>query len=455
MRKIRNVFLLFLLAVLLCGAVHAQEPEYIFQLRRDAVMPRSLNLAQCETVYGPEGIFATDDAELIEQLQSRGLLEVWATNDVVTLMEMPIPTEELQSLSWPRALTGYSAAASHGITGKGVKVAVIDSGFTNLSGKFSSATIEPGINFLAKEGTEARFDTTDNVGHGTNVSRMIASGDWGLAPEVTLIPLKCFDAKNSSTDAVVSAIYTAVDDYGCDVINMSFGALTANPLLSGAVSHALEKGTIVVAAAGNLEKSSLDYDWEVSLYRYPASQEGVISVGALMQSKGLAPFSVRNDKVFITAPGAGVTYIDPTTGSTIQAAGTSFSAPYVTAAAALALSQNPNLTREEFQTLLSTTAEDLGEEGRDIYYGHGMMNLGLLLSAQGKITDPVISFDGARYYASAWRGAADQRTCVAAYEASGKFLYAYLFEQTEALLLNNFPLPEQAAGYQVISFSET
>lgn len=452
MRKIRSLILLILLAVLLCGAVQAQETEYIFRLRRDAVMPRSLSLAQCETVYAPEGIFLTDDAELIEELQLRGLLDLCAANDTVTLMDLPIPTEELQALSWPRALTGYHGAAESGVTGKGIRVAVIDSGLSDPNEEFRAATVDTGINFLADEDTDARLDVSDNVGHGTNVCRMIASTTLGLAPEVTLIPLKCFDAKTSSIAAVVSAIYTAVDEYDCHVINMSFGTLTENPLLAAAVTHGLEQGVIMVAAAGNLESISPDLHQEVSLYRYPASQEGVISVGALGQDKQIGTHSVRNDKVLIAAPGSALPTIHPTTGANTLGTGTSFAAPFVTAAAALALSQDPDLTGEEFRTLLAATAEDLGTEGVDIYYGHGMLNVGLLLSAQRQDPAPTITFDGSRYYASAWRGAADLRTCVAAYEAGGKFLYTYLFEQVEELFLSNFPLPEEAARYHVISF---
>ena len=251
---------------------------------------------------------------------------------------------------------------------------------------------------------------------------------------------------------VVAAIYTAVDTYACQVLNRSVGIMANNTALANAVSHALDKGVIVIAAAGN--KNSFDANREVSFYRYPAAQEGVIAVGAATKSRGLQSSSVTNDSICVVAPGDQIPYISSISGAQSTSSGTSFAAPFVTAAAALALSQDPDLTGEEFEQLLTATAEDLGPVGYDIGYGHGLLNVGLLLAAQ--TDDRTFSFDPQQYYASGQFDASanTRRICIATYEPSGRFRAASIIDATGIGSLGNFPLQDPTVTYKLISLPE-
>ena len=142
------------------------------------------------------------------------------------------------------------------------------------------------------------------------------------------------------------------------------------------MSHAEEKGVILVAAAGNAPSGSTGNDPVL----YPAGYETVIGVGSVDREKTVSYFSYQNDSVYITAPGQGLYGLGIASGTTyVTGQGTSYAAPMVSAAAALALSIKPELTPAEFRALLRDTAEDLGEPGWDKVYGHGFLNIGGLL----------------------------------------------------------------------------
>ena len=229
------------------------------------------------------------------------------------------------------------------------------------------------------------------MGHGTFITGILAAatgngvGVAGLAPQAEIVPLKCFTAKTGSISAVVAAIYDGVDVYQCQVLNMSFGVkqsgvesgLPENPrALEEAVAHAEEKGVILVAAAGNAPSGSTGNDPVL----YPAGYDTVIGVGSVDREKAISKFSYQNDSVYITAPGQGLHGLGIASGTTyVTGQGTSYAAPMVSAAAALALSVKPELTPAEFRDLLLDTAEDLGEPGWDTVYGHGLLDIGGLL----------------------------------------------------------------------------
>ena len=229
------------------------------------------------------------------------------------------------------------------------------------------------------------------MGHGTFITGILAAatgngvGVAGLAPQAEIVPLKCFTAKTGSISAVVAAIYDGVDVYQCQVLNMSFGVkqsgvesgLPENPrALEEAVAHAEEKGVILVAAAGNAPSGSTGNDPVL----YPAGYDTVIGVGSVDREKAISKFSYQNDSVYITAPGQGLHGLGIASGTTyVTGQGTSYAAPMVSAAAALALSVKPELTPAEFRDLLRDTVEDLGEAGWDTVYGHGLLDIGGLL----------------------------------------------------------------------------
>jgi len=288
------------------------------------------------------------------------------------LLSVPVSAEE-SSLSWAQELVGLQSVRDMDLNGEGIRVAIIDSGLSPAFADMDGIHVENATNYLVAEDHADRCNVTDNVGHGTAVASIIADPTIGLAPGVTLVPLKCFDSGSGSFTPIIEAVTDAVDTYDCDVINLSLGSTTENAELASAVQHALDNGVIVVAAVGN-------YAFEANTYFYPAAQEGVISVGAVDSSGSVINTSVRNDRITVVAPGRDVPIFSSKTSTYSTGGGTSYATPFVAAAAALARSANPELTPAEFKSMLQETASDGGAEGYDTSYGHGLLNLSALFA---------------------------------------------------------------------------
>ncbi|NYD22309.1 S8 family serine peptidase [Kineococcus aurantiacus] len=226
-------------------------------------------------------------------------------------------------------LTSVDAYAAWDRTrGTGVRVAVldtgVDAGHPDLVGR-----VEPLGNFTAEPATE--------IGeHGTEVATVLAGayqnsvGAAGVAPGVTVLAGKVCTAQGCPSDAVVEGITAAVEA-GADVVNLSLGGETSNRTTAAVVQWAISRGVVVVASAGNSGDTGNPLE-------YPASYDGVVSVSASTTSGAAAPWAQHNPLVDLSAPGEDIPVGEPLTGGAhpyALATGTSFSAPMVSAAAAL------------------------------------------------------------------------------------------------------------------------
>lgn len=136
-----------------------------------------------------------------------------------------------------------SVASCQGATGRGVRVAVIDSGVH--SGHPHVGVVEGGVSFGA-DGARG-VDAVDRLGHGTAVAAAIGE----KAPEATLIPVKVFDRELRATvDALVAAIDWAVEAR-VHLINLSLGTANAahESRLTAALARAMKADVCLVAAA--------------------------------------------------------------------------------------------------------------------------------------------------------------------------------------------------------------
>ena len=245
-----------------------------------------------------------------------------------------------------------------GCYGTGVRIAVIDSG-CSLIGDIEQ-NVDIGYNYI-KQTT----DTTDNVGHGTFVSGIIASQSKGISYKSKIVPLKCFDVGVTTTVSdIIDIVYDAVDIYDCDVINMSIGFTGYSTKLARAITYATNNGVIVVAAVGN--------DGETTKY-YPAAYENVIGVASVDKNKKHSEFSQFNNSVFVCAPGEALNSLSIEGYSSNS--GTSFASPHVSAMAAIAKCIDNSTEVNKFKELLINSSTDLGNVGYDIYYGYGLVNL--------------------------------------------------------------------------------
>lgn len=268
-------------------------------------------------------------------------------------------------------------------TGKGVRVAVIDTGVDVKNPQLKSAVdVSKGRNLLpAKDDKGKKIErgnkngTTDVVGHGTRVGGIIAArpvkgtGFVGLAPEATLIPIQQNDAEgHGSAKKLAMAINYAVSA-GADIINISqdtANAVEPTPLLKQAVDKALGDEKVIVASAGN---DGLGGNVKPT---YPASYEGVLAVAASDRNNERAPFSQSGKWVGVAAPGVDMISTVPLGGHCADN-GTSFSAPYVAGVAALIKSKHRGWTSRQITAQIKQTAER-SVSGHDRLVGWGVVD---------------------------------------------------------------------------------
>ncbi|SCE79439.1 type VII secretion-associated serine protease mycosin [Micromonospora purpureochromogenes] len=268
---------------------------------------------------------------------------------------------QLQEL---RASTAWSAS-----TGRGVTVAVIDSG-VDASHPDLAGQVLPGIDLVSPAGA----DEPDPVGHGTTVASLIAGrnddrkGVAGLAPGARILPVRVLDDENRYDDAMIVAkgVRWAVDN-GARVINLSLGGGGDSPALAAALDYAFARDVVVVACTGNLATSSSPKVW------YPAREPGVIAVAGLEgSSENLWSGSITGHATTLTAPATRLVGARP--GGYWGVQGTSFAAPLVAATAALVRARFPEMSAGDVVNRLLTTAKDIGPTGRDDRFGYGMVD---------------------------------------------------------------------------------
>jgi type VII secretion-associated serine protease mycosin len=257
--------------------------------------------------------------------------------------------------------------------GKGVKVAVIDTGVDTVNAQLKGA-VANGTDFLHKGGN-GKNDS--EVGHGTKVAGIIAArkldgtGFIGLAPEATIIPIRQNDDKGSgNVGTMIKAIMWAAD-HGASIINISQDTAskmdpTVDAAFRGAIKYAQDKDVLIVAAAGNDGA-----DGKVK-ETYPASYPGVLAVAASDRNNARAPFSQSGSFVGVAAPGIDMVSTVPTGGNCVDQ-GTSFAAPYVSGVAALIRAKHPEWNYKQVITQIEQTA-DRSKAGRDDFVGWGVID---------------------------------------------------------------------------------
>jgi len=264
------------------------------------------------------------------------------------------------------------------IKGYGVKVAVLDTGI-DLN--------HPDLRvFGGKSFVSATYQ--DDHGHGTHVAGTIAAQDngegvVGIAPEAQLYALKVLNSSGAGNWSDVAAAIEWCIDNGMDVISMSLGGTSGDPLIQAAVAEAYGTGILLTAAAGNSGTANGTGDTVV----YPARYPEVIAVAAVDSNDNRALFSSTGPAVELAAPGVNIpsTYL----GSSYKTlSGTSMAAPHVAGLAALVKSTYPFLTNQEIRQKLVETANDLGNVGRDPWYGYGLINAPAAVAQEGPDTSP-------------------------------------------------------------------
>lgn len=268
-------------------------------------------------------------------------------------------------------------AWAKGANGKGVTVAVIDTGVSQ-GPDLAQTEFVPGYDFV-----NDRVDATDDNGHGTHVAGTIAQstnneyGVAGVAYGAKIMPLKVLSRFGSGTIADIAEAIRFAADNGADVINMSLGGGGDSKLMREAIDYAHSRGVVIVAAAGNESRAQASY---------PAFYPHVIAVSAIGPDETKTTYSNYGDGVDIAAPG-GETRQDPLNGilqETINPRtpdqfefkafqGTSMAAPHVAGVAALVKAQNRNLSPDEVWAVLQKSARPV-EGDKQNHFGVGYLD---------------------------------------------------------------------------------
>jgi serine protease len=271
-------------------------------------------------------------------------------------------------------------------------VAIVDSGvaYEDYDSYFQAPALAqvnfvPGYDFI-----NSSDHPNDDAGHGTFVAGVLAShqlnggGVLGVAPDVTIMPIKVMSADGTGTDYDIAQGVRWAADHGAQVINLSVGAARTGTVLADAVSYAAGKDCVLVAAAGNESAATVSY---------PAAYPDCIAVGATVYDGTRAPYSNRGRSLEVVAPGGNVDQdlnhdgapdgllvqtFDPQQGfDSFDYAfidGTSGAAPLVSGVAAMVRAANSDLSASDVRAAIRDSAFHLGPAGKNTEFGYGLVD---------------------------------------------------------------------------------
>ena len=339
---------------------------------------------------------------------------------------------------WAPASINAPDAWEAGVTGEGIRVAVLDGGFHS-----THMDLAPNLDFNYSTSTVPTYSWNEDTGtfwHGTHVAGIVAAagnGIVGIAPKATIIGVKTLHSGSGAFEWILEGILYAARPIseggaGAQVINMSLGATfdqrgnwgskgfrdafrNLQKSYDRATRYAYQNGVTVIAAAGN---GATNLDEANGLFKLPAQNQHVISISSTgptgwgFGNDNFSQFAYYSDfgksLVDFAAPGGtvGLAIIDgnfdpcrivgtntssvntcavfdqvfstirgTTNGNYGWAQGTSMAAPAAAGVVALMIEANGgHMTPAQVGAKLRQTSTDLGKPGNDEFYGHGFVN---------------------------------------------------------------------------------
>lgn len=314
---------------------------------------------------------ASDPQAMVKALRAERDVAFVEVNHRAKAFTAPVPpmvafaskSDELLPRLWGMAKIEAPRAWEISTGARDLKLAIVDTGVDYNHPDLKGRTLK-GRDFINND-----EDAWDDEGHGTHCAGSAAAGIndggvVGVAPNVTILPVKVLDADGGGSYATVAngIIYAA--DQGAAVISLSLGGPSSSSTLIEAVRYAQGRGSLVVAAMGN------DGDYEP---QYPAAIKGVMAVGATNSRDLIAYFSSRGEHISVSAPGDVILSSIPG-GSYERYSGTSMACPHVAGLGALVKSKYPALDATAIRERIERSAQDLGDRGFDQIFGHGRIN---------------------------------------------------------------------------------
>ena len=276
-------------------------------------------------------------------------------------------------------------------TAQDVIVAVIDTG-VDYNHEFLKDRMVSGINIL----DETKTAMDDNF-HGTHVAGIIVNN---TPSNVKIMPIKVLNksGNGSLTTTALGIRYAA--EHGAKIINMSLGGRIFNKgdtkIIDEAIDYAISKGCVCVVAAGNEQDVTDNYS--------PANNEKAITVAAVDSLDNHCTFSNYGKSVDVSAPGFKIISTMPKN-KYASLSGTSMATPFVSAAAAMFISEDSSLTPDDVEKKLKEAAIDLGYKGYDYVYGAGRIDFGYYLGDRISATSIKCDEDTIKFSYSDYLGA--------------------------------------------------
>jgi subtilisin family serine protease len=277
------------------------------------------------------------------------------------------PTVPCEGLHCPaRAQIGWPDLLGPQGCGAPVTIGMIDTGINTDHTALAAAQVT--LTRVAPEDYSA-----SGAIHGTAVAAILVgdagSRTPGLLPGVPLVAVDAFHKASGDERADVYTLVQGLDQLigaGATVINLSLSGPPNTVLEDTLAAIEAAETAVVVAAAGNGGPNAPP--------AYPAAYDSVIAVTAVDKAGGVYRRAGRGPHVDLAAPG-----VEVWTAASVEGArwktGTSFAAPYVTAAAALWRQANPVMTPAQIRAALTQSAADLGAPGPDEIFGYGLLDL--------------------------------------------------------------------------------
>jgi serine protease len=308
--------------------------------------------------------------DLLKKVKADPTVELVSLNYIRTATATPNDpyyANYQKHLSTARVNQAWDLSKSAGNQVVAVLDSGVDAGHPDLAGH-----LLPGYNTF-----NTALPPADGFGHGTMMAGIIAAGTnnsigvAGVAWSAKVRPVKVLDDNGRGADSnIINGINWAVAN-GARVISLSLSAPGYNSVLDDVINKTIDRGVVVIAAAGNGGSG---------VPQYPGAYYRTLAVGATNGNGVLTSFSTYGNWVDLAAPGWDVTSTGPRarTPAGVQpywtASGTSFSAAIVAGTAALVRNKWPTLTADQVVARLKATARDAGPRGRDSYYGAGVLD---------------------------------------------------------------------------------
>lgn len=362
----------------------AQAPARKFVPGRLLVQPRAgLPAAELDKIVGQHGgkraqrlaqinlqvidLPAGADVEAIAKVLKRHRHLKFAEPDMLVGPGFT-PNDPYFSNAWHLPKIGAPAAWDTA-NGQGVTIAILDTGVDGTHPDLTPKMV-PGWNMY-----DNNSDTRDIHGHGTAVAGTAAAignngvGVASVAPNAKIMPLRIADPSGYGYYSTIAQGLSWAADHGANVANISFLGVAGSASIQSAAQYFKSKGGVTVVAAGN---NGIDEGI--------AASDTVIAVSATDSSDAKTSWSSFGSFVDISAPGASI-WTTTNGGGYGAWSGTSFASPVVAGVVGLMKSANPLLSPTQIESLLFANTVDLGNPGKDAWFGSGRVNAGAAVLA--------------------------------------------------------------------------